>query len=464
MANEDEVLSLNGEDSDFSGFDPQDLPENESVVGPSASVSKPPKGKKGKGKQHANPKLSVNPKTTKKQAKKSAPSASTSSTSTSFQNLVENLTDEDIVKLKELLGFNEFYDYNEEENLHNLFGCSWDDKPGLTVELTDESVGELPVAAPVPAESSNKTKRNPLQPVELSQNMINAMFEGSSDYEAESTNQNEEVWDLPKTKGPEKGPAISQSLANLINTVCTSQFETEKIVEKYKIPSNCDKLPSPLVNNEIWKLMTKPAQSYDKNFAEIQNLVATSVVPIMDLFRMVRPHFGDSNEARTLFSDVITLLGQVQFQLSIKRRYLIRPVLKKKYHGLCNISTPISTKLFGDDSELTKSVKNCDTSINVGKENYNSNNQGYYGGNYRPYKPRGSLGRGANRGARFNYRYQAYPNMMYGYGNGYSGYGGMYRGDYGMYHKRGFLPRQRFSRGRKQTPSATVTSAPNESA
>ena len=35
---------------------------------------------------------------------------------------------------------------------------------------------------------------------------------------------------------------------------------------------------------------------------------------------------------------------------------MIRPNLKKKYHSLCNISTPITTQLFGDD--IARDVKN----------------------------------------------------------------------------------------------------------
>ena len=131
-------------------------------------------------------------------------------------------------------------------------------KPGLTVELTDESAtaGEQ---ASAPVQSINKPpKRPPLQPAELSQNLINTMFEGTSDIEVVE-NENE-FWDLPKLKGPEKGPAISQSLATLINTACTSQCATDNIVNKYRIPSNCDKLTSPMVNNEIWKIGKRKVQ------------------------------------------------------------------------------------------------------------------------------------------------------------------------------------------------------------
>lgn len=62
---------------------------------------------------------------------------------------------------------------------------------------------------------------------------------------------------------------------------------------------------------------------------------------------------------------------------------MIRPNLKKKYHSLCNISTPISTKLFGND--VAKDIKNCDSMSSIGKE------QSYM------YRQQGFRGRGASR-------------------------------------------------------------------
>ena len=213
----------------------------------------------------------------------------------------------------------------------------------LHIEVTEDSDQEVATASKV-AGTRKKSKREPLQPAKLTQNLIDALFEPQEAVEPSQNDENE-IWDLPKLKGPVKGPAIAQSLANLINATCTSQC----------VPENCDKLCSPMVNNEIWKIMNKRAQSYDKCFSDIQNLVATGVVPIIKLFELVKPHIVGNPEAKTLFSDVITLIGQVQYNLSLRRRYMIKPHLKKKYQNLCHISMPVSSKLFGDD--ITKDVK-----------------------------------------------------------------------------------------------------------
>ena len=153
---------------------------------------------------------------------------------------------------------------------------------------------------------------------------------------------------------------------------------------------------------------------------------------------------------RTKIADALTVMGQVQFNLSVRRRYLIRPNLKKKYFGLCNISTPVTTKLFGDN--ISKDTKNCDSMsyMYLGKDQY-----GYKG-------PRG-------RGNRFPYRRGGYvygdrANQLPGntsYGSyGYGGYGPTQH-RYQPYPQRGQFRGITRSRIAKKAPAATAT-APNE--
>ena len=47
------------------------------------------------------------------------------------------------------------------------------------------------------------------------------------------------VWQLPKLKTPQRGESISNSLASLINTACAAQCDTDEIITRYKLPSNC---------------------------------------------------------------------------------------------------------------------------------------------------------------------------------------------------------------------------------
>ena len=92
------------------------------------------------------------------------------------------------------------------------------------------------------------------------------------------------------------------------------------------------------------------------------------MVPVIKLLEVVKPHIAGNQEAKALFSDIITMTGQVQYNSPLRRRYMIKPHLKKKYHNLCHISMPISN--IGDD--VSKEVKNSDTGISIAKDGYNS--------------------------------------------------------------------------------------------
>ena len=79
----------------------------------------------------------------------------------------------------------------------------------MHTEVTEDSDGEL-ASAPKATSTSKKSKREPLEPAKLSQNLINAIFEPQDVVESNSS-QEHEIWDLPKLKWRVNGPAISQS-------------------------------------------------------------------------------------------------------------------------------------------------------------------------------------------------------------------------------------------------------------
>jgi hypothetical protein len=87
---------------------------------------------------------------------------------------------------------------------------------------------------------------------------------------------------------------------------------------------------------------------------DIQNLVVSGLGPVVQLLEYVKKNNLMKNEAKCIFSDLLTVLGQVQYNLSLRRRYLTRPYLKKKYSSLFGISMPITTKLFSDDVRRQK--------------------------------------------------------------------------------------------------------------
>ena len=202
-------------------------------------------------------------------------------------------------------------------------------------------------------------------------------------------------WDLPKLKAPVKGKAINESLARLVNTACTSQCDIDNILDKVKVPSNCEMACPPTVNQEVWKVMNKYSHLQDKAWVDIQNLVSVGLAQVIQLAEVIKPHIVKDNNARSMVSDILTVLGQVQYNLSLRRRHIIRPNLRKKYSALCNMSMPVTTKLFGED--ISKDAKTCDSTLALGRSRGFPDRGGKfprekrrYNETYAPYSYRGS--------------------------------------------------------------------------
>jgi len=204
----------------------------------------------------------------------------------------------------------------------------------------------------------------------------------------------DDEWVQPKQKALQKDKPVGQSLANLINTACITRCDTDDI--SYKMPENVTAGP-PLVNNEVWSIMDKRAQSQDRGLSQVQGLVATAMVPVMKLAEELKPQL--KTESKKLISDTLVLLGQVQYNLSLRRRYAIRPTLKKKYQNLCKVTVPITDKLFGDD--ISKEVKACDA-LHLGKDQYFASQRAFGRGRPGQYNQYSQRGRGYDR-------YQPYP-------------------------------------------------------
>ena len=248
----DYVLSLGSSDqdgsamSDFSGFESEEASgskknqssmsgnKNNDVVTPENSKGK--KGTKGPGKtkpcdsKKGKGKPSKSKDKSSSTAKKLARSNKQNKGSTSVFG-VDNLSQVEILQLREILGFNNQED--EGPSVFDLYGP----RPGnLTIECENDGPSSDVEIVPnnVPVRSLDKQVKD-------------ALFDNSSESkenEDVSLSNDEFSWQLPKLKAPKKGDAVSPSLASLINTACTSQCEVE-IISKYKLPSNCDKMVAP---------------------------------------------------------------------------------------------------------------------------------------------------------------------------------------------------------------------------
>lgn len=381
-----DVLSLedSSDDRSFSGFSEVDSPAKKGKF----------KGKSKKGK---------NPVQSSKLKNKSSDKRGLGQSSDKSLLDISKLTDEDIDTLRSLLGVGSS---SEDKTAPASEGCAARSKvnerrPNLRIELDADDISEF--------DSEHEVLNEDL-PLGVNDKFSNVLF---GDEETE--------WDLPKLKAPEKGKAISSSLAELINLSCTAQCDVEHIINKYQVPENCERSSPPSINQEVWKILDRKSHQNDKSIVDIQNLVAIGFSPIIKLAEILKGSI--SSEAKTLISDTLTIMGQIQYNLSIRRRYLIRPCLKRKYSSLCQVSMPITTKLFGDD--ISKEVKSCESISSLGKENFSTSYTSYRGyssgamsrgrsyrrpgfsqgstGRYQPYPQRGQTSRpyrGRARGRR----------------------------------------------------------------
>ena len=142
---------------------------------------------------------------------------------------------------------------------------------------------EIPISGP---SSSNPefTARRTREPLNSIGNQLNfALFDTNSLILSHQGNDHDDdddtAWQLPKLKTPQRGESISNSLASLINMNCTAQGDTDEIINRYKLPSNCVNLAPHLVNQEIWNDIAKKAQTYNRFLRDSQSLLATELFP-----------------------------------------------------------------------------------------------------------------------------------------------------------------------------------------
>lgn len=71
---------------------------------------------------------------------------------------------------------------------------------------------------------------------------------------------------------------------------------------------------------------------------------------MINLAEMFKKNKFDMKEAKKDVSDAITLACNAMYETNVRRRYILRPYVHKKFQQLCSASTPIEEKtLFPSD-------------------------------------------------------------------------------------------------------------------
>ncbi|XP_033758059.1 uncharacterized protein LOC117340406 [Pecten maximus] len=217
-------------------------------------------------------------------------------------------------------------------------------------------------------------------------------FEKESEDDDSEEFEDDEVFQLADIYDKSKfGPALSAKVAESITSAVRTRADVSKLNELYKIPENIEALLPPHTNHAVWNFVGANAQTCDRALQDFQRLLGHAMVPFLTLVSKFQK-FGkkgtseisvDSKEIKKTLSDGLSLLCNVHYELSVKRRWFIRPSLPYKHlYPLCNADTAITTELFGDNVE--KRFKELDDlnrcTQRRGRAFGNRYNSGYRGG------------------------------------------------------------------------------------
>ena len=163
-----------------------------------------------------------------------------------------------------------------------------------------------------------------------------------------------------KTSSP-----VSTQLADIVNKRWLSKLSDDRFkekIEKYDRPENCERLFAPKVNPEVWSRISNMGRRQDLKLVAIQKTlvaVGTALTQsghlLMNALQTggIRRHEGGENntmnEVLTLQVDALALLGHTNYDLSLRRREMMKPSLNKEYASLCSSQTSVTSMLFGDE-------------------------------------------------------------------------------------------------------------------
>ena len=91
---------------------------------------------------------------------------------------------------------------------------------------------------------------------------------------------------------------------------------------------------------------------------DIQNLIFMVIMPIVCVADILRRNNSQTQEIKSLLYTTLTLLGQIQYHLSLQRRYMNRPLFKKIYSRLYSDDVPHLSRKLGWGHIFAKTHKN----------------------------------------------------------------------------------------------------------
>ena len=118
--------------------------------------------------------------------------------------------------------------------------------------------------------------------------------------------------------------------------------------------SNCP-LSIPLVNSEVWRIMSSNQRKGDIRLATLQKPSVKVVAGALNTFTEIRKEKFQIQTIAQMITDITAVVGKVSYDLSLKRRELIKSSLKLELRSSCSANNEPTELLFGDN--LKKHVK-----------------------------------------------------------------------------------------------------------
>ena len=146
------------------------------------------------------------------------------------------------------------------------------------------------------------------------------------------------------------GPPLHEKIADIICSNFASrisQTTSKEIEKKLLLPSNCP-LSIPLVNSELWRIMSSNQRKGDVRLATLQKSLVKVVAGALNIFTEVQKEKFEIQTFVQMVADITAIVGKVSYDLSLKRREL-----KPEFRSLCSANKEPTELLFGND--LTRS-------------------------------------------------------------------------------------------------------------
>ena len=135
------------------------------------------------------------------------------------------------------------------------------------------------------------------------------------------------------------GPQFPTNYQHLLmrNFRQSTVLKNAEILQKYKVPSNCDQLFVPKVNPEIWGKLSSNSKRSDIRMSVLQDtLVKVSsaiIVSVNDLLSHRQKKTCPAYKVLvSRLTDSLALIGHVHKELSLKRRDAIHPYLNQDFN------------------------------------------------------------------------------------------------------------------------------------